>query len=304
MPNLEWLRAFAAFAEHKNFTHAARALHISQPALHAQVSKLTANLGVPLYRRVGRLIELTASGVDVACFAREISERVEEFRDFLREGTSQQPVVLAAGEGAYLYLLGPAIKAFTREHEVPLRLLTKSRSAAIEALRSGSAHIAVAALDGLPAHDDLELTRFVAVPQVLVVPSSHPLAARNRVQLGDLAEMNLVVPPPEREHRRVVEAALDAAGVRWHVAVEASGWELILHFVQLGLGCAVVNGCCRIPPGFAAPIVADLPAQHYYVMHRRGYLGASAHALEQLIQTLTAPAACLESETSEKDFFG
>ena len=50
MLKLEWLEAFAAFAEHQSFTRAARALHLSQPALHVQVKKLSEALGVALYR--------------------------------------------------------------------------------------------------------------------------------------------------------------------------------------------------------------------------------------------------------------
>ena len=57
---LEWLEAFVAFAERMSFTHAARDLHISQPALHVQIARLTEALGVRLYRREGRALVLTA----------------------------------------------------------------------------------------------------------------------------------------------------------------------------------------------------------------------------------------------------
>ena len=262
MPNLDWLQSFVAFAEHESFTHAARALHISQPALHAQIAKLSADLGVPLYRRVGRRIELTAHGIEVARFARRTIERVAELRDVLRDGRSRQPVILAAGEGAYLYLLGPAIERFTRDCEAPLRLLTADRQQALDALHSGRAHLAVAAVDALPAAShELRLIPFVEVPQVVVVPGDHPLAGRAEIGLGDMAGLELVVPPPDREHRRALEAALAAASIPWQVAVEASGWELILHFVRLGLGCAVVNGCCPIPDGYARADRARSAAQ-------------------------------------------
>src|SRR5689334_8215711 len=107
-----WLGSFAVFAEHLNFTHAARVLHISQPALYLQVSKLAAEVGVPLYRRVGRQLELTAAGVELAAFARDARERSSRLVEELRTGQSHLPVTLAAGSGAFLYLLGPAIKEF------------------------------------------------------------------------------------------------------------------------------------------------------------------------------------------------
>src|SRR5262245_15941049 len=97
-----WLEAFIAFAEHLNFTHAARALHLSQPALHVQIGKLTEAIGVPLYRRSGRRLELTAAGVALAGFARETRERSSRVVEELRTGHSHQPVTLAAGTGAFV----------------------------------------------------------------------------------------------------------------------------------------------------------------------------------------------------------
>ena len=62
MLRTEWLEAFIAFAERLNFTHAARALHLSQPALFVQISKLGEAVGVPLYFRQGRQLQLTMLG--------------------------------------------------------------------------------------------------------------------------------------------------------------------------------------------------------------------------------------------------
>ena len=55
MLNVEWLDAFVTFAEHLNFTRAARARHLSQPARHAQVRKLSEALGATLYRRMEKV---------------------------------------------------------------------------------------------------------------------------------------------------------------------------------------------------------------------------------------------------------
>ena len=62
------LRSFAVFAEHRNFTAAAAALHISQPSLHVKIKKLAAALGTELYERDGRRLYLTASGEQLAAF--------------------------------------------------------------------------------------------------------------------------------------------------------------------------------------------------------------------------------------------
>jgi DNA-binding transcriptional LysR family regulator len=261
---LEWLEAFVVFAERLSFTRAAEDLHISQPALHVQIARLSDALGAPLYRRDGRTLALTPQGIDTLRLAREIRDRAHELADAVRTGGSARPVVLAAGEGAYLYVLGEAITAFTRRAAAPLRLLTRNAEATIAALASGEAHLGVAGLHGPPAGVDAE--PLIEAPLIVAMPARHPLARRRRIRLADLEGAHLVVPPDGRPLRAIVSAALLSAGVRWQVAVEAVGWPLTLHFVQLGVGLAVVNAICRLPAGVIARPIPELPGTHYWLL--------------------------------------
>ena len=287
MLHLDWLEAFTVFAEHLSFTGAARALHLSQPALHVQIGKLGAELGVPLYVRRGQRLELTADGRRVLLFAREMGERERAFRDVLRAGESLQPVALAAGEGSFLYLLGPAIRAFTASARAPLRLLTRDRDATLAAVRSGEAHLGVAPVDGAP--QGLTIDPLTEVAQVLAMPAAHPLARRRSIKLRDLEGARLIVPPPGRPHREAITAALLAAGVTWEPAVEASGWEPMLHFVALGVGIAIVNACCRLPRGLCARPLPELPRRTYSVVRRRD--AALEGAIAELRQVVLTHAA-------------
>src|SRR5436190_20599164 len=106
------LAAFIAFAEELGFTSAARRLHISQPALHAKVQRLSEELGVSLYRRDGRRLVLTPAGRATLAHAREAQGLSDSFLATLRNGRDTSPIVLAAGEGAFLDLLGPALAEF------------------------------------------------------------------------------------------------------------------------------------------------------------------------------------------------
>jgi len=290
MLKLEWLEAFVAFAEHESFTAAARVLHLSQPALHVQVKKLSEALGVTLYRRKGQRLVLTADGKRVAAFGREVRDRTRELAGELRAGGRAEPVALCAGEGAYLYLLGEGIRRFLADGGAPLKLLTRDREGTLEAVRGGEAQVGVASLDAVP--DDLEARPLTDVGQVLVVPEGHPLAQARRVRLADLAGARLVVPGADRPHRVVLARALLEAGVPWEVAVEANGWELMLRFVELGVGLAVVNACCRIPRGLTARPLAELPRQRYHVLRRSGAQAEGAAA--RLASTLLAAGAAWE----------
>ena len=117
------LDTFVEFAKHLNFTYAAQVRHLSQPALHMQVRKLSEQLGVKLYQRRGRQLELTSAGQKVVTFARDFRHRSQVFLASLHGYQPKAPIVMCAGEGAYLYLLGPAIQQFRRITDQTLHLM-------------------------------------------------------------------------------------------------------------------------------------------------------------------------------------
>ncbi len=278
----DWLATFLVFAEHLNFTHAAAQLHLTQPALHAQVAKLAERVGAPLYERVGRGLRLTTAGGQLVAFAREAKEREEAFLGELRGETTPRPVTLAAGEGALLYLLGDALRAFAARGPAPLRVLTRDRAGAVAALRDGTAHLAVTALDTAP--DGIVVERLADAPQVLVMPARHRLARAARVTLADLGGERLVLPPGDALHRQALARALASAGVSTEPAVEAGGWPLMLHLVRIGLGLAIVNGICEVPRGTVARPLKELPRVRYVLARRAGArLPAAAAALRAAV---------------------
>jgi LysR family transcriptional regulator, low CO2-responsive transcriptional regulator len=279
----DWLYAFAQFAEQLNFTRAARSLHLSQPALHVQIAKLSAELGVTLYTRHGRGLALTREGQKLLAFARETAERDAAFVTALRGEEGTAPVVLAAGEGVFLYLLGEALRAFAQRARAPLRLLTRNHAGTTDAILAGEAHLGVASLDVVP--DGVVAEALCDVGQVVVLPRTHPLARKRALSLGDLEGAALVVPPAGRPHRAMIARALQAAGVGWTVAAEANGWELLVHFASLGLGLAIVNAFCRLPRGTVARPLRGLPSVRYALLSREG---ATLRREVQALKTLLA----------------
>lgn len=288
LPNLEWLRAFVAFAEHGSFTHAARALHLSQPALHVQVKKLAEQLRVTLYRRRGRVLELTDEGRRVLAFGRELLDRSARFVDALHEVERARPVVLAAGEGAFLYLLGDAVRD-ARRSGITLRALVRDAEGTVEAVRTGEAHVGVAALDEPPA--ELDARRLARAGAVLVVPEGHRLAGRTWIRVEDLAGEPLIVPPRGRPQREALERAARQAGSSLTVAVEALGWPLTVRLVELRVGVAIVNTVVRLDRGLHGVAVRGLPEQTYWALRRTGARSAEADRLWACVTARETPTA-------------
>lgn len=281
-PDLDSLRSFAVFADKLNFTHAAAELHISQPALFVKIQDLGEILGSPLYRKVGRRLELTEKGKQVARFAREMLARSAAFLDELETGSANSQVVLAAGEGTFLYLLGDPIRDYLRSRS-NLKLITANREGIIDAVQAGKADLGVTSLEACPTGCQSQV--LYRADQVLVLPQNHPLAKKRTVKLRDLENCQLVVPPPERPQRQMLAAHLQSQRVNWQVAVEAVGWEVTMHFVKLEVGLAVVNSICQLPRGLVSRKLAELPQVHYHLLHLRGLAksGPAAQMKELLL---------------------
>ncbi|MEU5553848.1 MULTISPECIES: LysR family transcriptional regulator [unclassified Micromonospora] len=258
------LRSFAVFAEHRNFTAAAAALHISQPSLHVKIRKLAAALGVDLYERDGRRLTLTVAGERLAAYALDTRHRTDEFLRELHQDAAPT-MTIAAGRGALRWVIAEPIRWIGRQGR-RVHVITADRDAALAAISAGRADLAVVAHD--PPGRQYESTQIAAYRQVLVIDDGHPLAERRQVRLRDLDGLDLVVPPAGRAHRRALDRALLDADVTWQVAAEVDGWDLLVHLAALGVGATVVNGCVELPDGLRAVPVHGLPTIRYWAAWR------------------------------------
>ena len=82
--NLQQLRTFVAIADTGGVARAANKVHLSQPAASRQMQVLEADLGVPLFDRIGRRIRLTAEGEDLLRRARRLVAEADSLRDRAR----------------------------------------------------------------------------------------------------------------------------------------------------------------------------------------------------------------------------
>lgn len=279
------LDALVAFAQELNLTSAARALHRSQPTVHAQLRRLSDAIGAPLYERRGRALALTEQGTSVLAYARESRERLAALEATLERRERERPVVLATGEGALLYLLGPAIAAFRREQSQAPTLLIGSSDETLRRVRTGEASLGVTVIDG-DAAPDLVIEHVASVRTAVVIAKSHPLALRKRVRWEHLQGESLVLPPAPSPLRAAVERAL---APRVRVAIEVRGWPLAMHCARLGLGVAVVNDCCEPPRGCVLRVLTDGVTQRYAIVTRADGLEAPAvRALKLAIATKCA----------------
>ncbi len=163
--------------------------------------------------------------------------------------------------------MGRALKSYHHVGRCKLKLLTANRDETLQHLRSGSAHIGVTVMSELP--DDLWGSVIRRIKPVLVVHETHELATQKRIAIDKLRELDLIAPPEPSDLRATLTALCREFGFTPKIAVEASGWELMTHFVSLQLGAAVVNSCCRLRKGLIGIPITEMPSTDYYLVHRR-----------------------------------
>jgi DNA-binding transcriptional LysR family regulator len=293
MIETDLLDSFGVFGETLNFTHAAKRLGLSQPALFERIQKLGESLALTLYTREGRTLALTPAGTRLLAFARDARAHHASFLAELRSEQPARKITLAAGEGAYLYLLGPGLRAFTRVRAnaaTELELLTLGAKATVEALRSGDAQLGVAVLDLVPA--TLVAKDLVTSPLAIALRHDHPLAKKRGLRLAHFANERFVLTPEGQLHRDHVSRALAVSGHTPRGVLEADGWPLMLKFVEIGLGVAVVNAICHPPKGVTLRPLAELGTVTYRLLARRNAPGSpEAQALASaLLSSMPTPA--------------
>lgn len=237
------LITFSHVAEHQNISHAAVALHLSQPAVSGQLQALQTSFGEPLYHRQGRGIALTPAGQRLVVIANQI-------RDAMRQARAQKSAAQALETGLLRigasttpasYLLPEVVARFRRQHPgVAVQLVTGNTSEILTRIPE----LDLAVIEGEP--DTNQLAKYTAIrwqtdEVVAVLRRDHPLAARSCLKLSDLADQSLVMREDGSGVRHMVMKALGQIGVFPPDYLELAGVEGIKQGVRAGLGVGFVS---------------------------------------------------------------
>ena len=145
-PSLSALRAFAAFAEHRNVVRAGDALNVSHAAISQQLRALEAHMGVALLDRTGKALTLTADGEALARSVQLGFGAIDTAVSDLRQAGEDRPVHVSLTSSFAASWLMPRLPAFQSEH--PDLDLMLDPSPALVDLRPGGVDVAIRYGDG------------------------------------------------------------------------------------------------------------------------------------------------------------
>lgn len=243
---LRHFRYFVAVAEALHFGRAARQLGISQPPLSQQIQALEAQLGVRLFNRTNRRVELSQAGRLFLDEARQVLAQADKAADVARRAQAGELGELKVGftsSAPFSSTIPQAIHQFRRAFpDVQLTLLEMSSHEVVDRVAAGQVDVGLTRPVPLP--DTVEMVELFREPLMAVLSAGHPLAQGSEagLRLCALADEPFVFFP--RNYGSSVYAQLlqlaRNAGFSPRFSQDASEAMTIIGLVSAGLGVSVL----------------------------------------------------------------
>ena len=224
-----------------NFSKAAEELHVSAPAVSLQIKEMEADIGVSLFARNGRTIELTSAGEYFLLYARRILSTLKEAGDTMERMKGQDARILKIGlVSTAKYFVPQILGQFKREYpKAQIRIDVRNRQQLVELLRDGDIDIAI--MGRPPREIDTRVEAFADHPHAFIASPDHPLAQRENIPPKALNHFELISREQGSGTRHIMETYLAEHETSPVVTMEMSSNESIKQAVIANLGVSFVS---------------------------------------------------------------
>lgn len=276
MFDLARLRVLAAVADQGTLAAAADALHLTPSAVSQQMSKLEREARCRLIERHGRRVRLTEEGELLAKHARRILGAVAEAESDLDERRGQVLGELTVGAfptAARGLLPGVLLAMRSRYPRLTVTVVESDPYESLTKVARGDLDIVIAAdwtIAPLAIPDRMLCAEIGADPADVALPSSHPLAGRDRLLLEELTDEPWVAGMKGTICYDWLVRTLRAAGHEPRIVHQAAEFATQLAFVAAGLGLAVIPRLAHdhIPAGATLIPVTPTISRHIFAVWR------------------------------------
>ncbi|MGW3194095.1 LysR family transcriptional regulator [Streptomyces sp. NPDC001118] len=258
----------------------AEALHLTPSAVSQQIAALAREFGAPLTEREGRGVRLTGQARILLGHAETIAAQLERARaDLVAYGSGGRgQVTIGCFGSGILGLVPPALRALAgRLPRVRVDVVEAEPPDAFTALDAGRLDVVVAVdFAATPPHTDRRYTRTDLLTDRLdaALPEDHPLAARERVPLRELAAADWIVGAAGSCCGAVARAVCAAAGFTPDIRHPVNDWGALIALVEAGAGVALVPRLVR--PLYerrrlaVRPVAGQPPSRNVFAAVRAG----------------------------------
>lgn len=242
--NLRDLRYIVAVADTHHFGRAADRCFVSQPTLSGQIKKLEEELGVAIFERTNRSVEVTPIGEAILAHARQMLEQANAIQQLAR--THQDPLAGPLRVGAIPTLspyLMPLVLVPLKKQYPQIRLVLSEEITDTLVKRLRNHEIDAALLASSVEEPDLETTPLFKEPFWLALPSKHPLYNKEDITRRDLDKLDLLL---LAEGHCLAQQVMEVCRMRERseqgemADLRAASLETLLQLVGAGFGSTLV----------------------------------------------------------------
>lgn len=295
---LRQLQYTLKIAEERNFSRAADKLHIAQPSLSQQLSKLEQELGVKLFQRNTSTVELTYAGASFIEHAKKIMDAVEQLRQEMDDISQLRAgrVVIGSMPITGSHLLPYVLPAFKEAYPDIQVALLEDTSLNLEKLTAGGG--TDLSLLSLPLQEPSLTYEPIGEEMIdLAVPPQHPLASlearTEKVSLERLKDEPFIVLKKGQGFRKLTIDLCRNAGFEPNVVFESNNIETVQSLVAAGMGITLVpRFIARAKRSELIPVYLPLasdPSRTLVIAYRKGrYLSKAAEAFIETFKSTLA----------------
>lgn len=256
------LRVFRVVADTLNFRRAADELHLTQPAITAQIKSLEEGLGIALFDRIGRDINLTPAGTTLLQYVRQIESITNEATAALAPFGGQEGIDLRIGASHTIavYLLPKLLPYLLSEWpKLRVHVMGGSTNEVLQALTTHQ--IGVGLIEAPAFRPDLKTEVFAEDELALIVRPEHRWTKKPMLRAAQLVQSPILLREEGSGTRRFVEEYLERNGVlrqQLQTPIDINSTEGIISAVEAGLGAGFVP-CMAIEKALQIGVVKTVP---------------------------------------------
>ncbi len=241
------LKVFRTVAEKLNFTSAAEALFLTQPAVTLQIKTLEEDLGMKLFDRSHGKVRLTEAGELLVGYAKQIADLYHEAETALGSLIGEDRGRLAIGASTTIaqYILPPLISNFlSKNPKIEFSMISANTENIVKALDTNEINLGL--VEGPTGRINLKAEPFLEDEIVVIAAANHEWALHDNliIDVDQLAKIPLIFRERGSGTRQVVENALKKGGLKLaelNIVMELDSTEAIKSVVEANLGIGFVS---------------------------------------------------------------
>jgi len=241
---LHQLEYVLAVAKYQNFTRAAEEINVSQSSLSQQISKLESELGVNLFIRTTRSVQITPAGIEFINHAQRIMSEIIAARRSIQEFLTTEKGYLTLGIIPVIgyYQIPKVLASFQKNFPgIKMSLIENQCDELLDMLRNSKIDAAI--VHHIVSDPHFQYHTLLEDQMVAVVSKSHPLAGKKVVDIHELSNEKFIITPPISGHYQDFVNACHSVGIEPDVLLTCSQVRTILGLVREELGITVLSSC-------------------------------------------------------------